>query len=254
MRKATDEYVAAKSAFDKWLATAERTQTGKEVINKVRKAEQVLNTKKAAIKEMFISTHPDSKVSAYFLSQLAIETNPKHFLKVYNNLSEKVKRTPYATETKQQIEHILSSYTGSDIPKVFGETPEGKPFDKNLLKNKLTLVVFWASWNKPSTNDFFQSHSLYDELHNKGFEIVGISLDKTKEKWTKSISENKLNWLHVCDFKGAYSANIETFNNNKLPYYILIGPDLKIVDRDVPLSSVEIYFNDFVKKNYTALK
>lgn len=89
--------------------------------------------------------------------------------------------------------------------------------------------------------------TIYHEFHADGFEILAISLDKDPGKWKTSIHENQLTWYHVSDFKGANSANIESFNNNRLPYYMLIDKQLRIAERDLPLSAMPLYIKNLIE-------
>ncbi|MEJ6980922.1 TlpA disulfide reductase family protein [Pedobacter sp. P351] len=200
--------------------------------------------------ETFIKKHPGSLVSAYLLGQNTEEIfkDPKNYQRLYNSLNSEIKNSSHGKKAKKIISGYVRTMVGAKIPEIKGITPDGKPFNIELLKGKLTLIAFWASWYTPGLNDFPQLKVLYDELHPKGFEIVRIAIDKHEERWKKAIADNQLNWLHAADFKGAYSENFELFNTNKLPTYIIVGPDLKIVDFDVPVESVRIYINDFLKK------
>lgn len=199
--------------------------------------------------EKFIPNHPESLASAYLLSsaQKSIAKDPVGFLRIYNYLSEDMKATSFGKESKSLIDAHLRNIVGASMPDIKGIMLDGKAFNKNSIKGKLTLIAFWASWNEPSTDDIQQLKMLHNELHPKGFEILSIAIDKYEEKWKKYIKDNEMNWLHAADFKGAYSENFEQFNTNMLPYYIIIGPDLKIVDHGVPIESVKIYFNDFIR-------
>ncbi|MGV3508646.1 MAG: TlpA family protein disulfide reductase [Sphingobacteriaceae bacterium] len=207
-----------------------------------------LNTAKGA---GFMINNPNSLVSAYFLSLAEDEIikDPKYYKEIYDKLSPEIKDTEYAKRSKKMIDGYLRTMTGADMPDIKGIMSNGKPFNRDLIKGKLTLIAFWASWNDPSKKDIALLKNMYNELQPQGFEIVGIAIDKYEDRWKKFIKANELNWLHVADFKGAYSANFEQFNTNKLPYYIIVGPDLKMVDYDVPVESVTIYFNDFIRNS-----
>jgi glutathione peroxidase-family protein len=136
---------------------------------------------------------------------------------------------------------------GAVMPDIKGLTPEGKPFMKDALKGKITLVVFWASWARGSQEDFLSLKQLHDRYHSKGFEILAIAVDKYEGRWKKAIAYNQLNWLHAADFKGAYSENLEAFGTNKLPSYFMVGPDLKFVDDNIAIAGVEAYINDYLR-------
>lgn len=233
------------------LGAYPKIETGVQVQNDLNAYYNSQKTTQSSELEAFIKKHPGSLVSAFFLSQNTEEIfkDPKHYERLYNSLSADIKNSSYGKKAKKIIYGCVRTMPGAVMPDIKGITPEGKPFNKDLLKGKLTLIAFWASWYRPGFEDFPQLKMLYDELHPKGLEIVGIAIDKHEDRWKKAIADNQLNWLHAADFKGAYSENFEQFNTNKLPTYIIIGRDLKIVDFDVPVESVRIYFNDFIKQS-----
>src|SRR5439155_17368912 len=59
---------------------------------------------------------------------------------------------------------------------------DGKEFDLAKLRGKVVLVDFWATWCGPCRMEMPHVIDAYKKLHEKGFEIVGISLDSSKDK------------------------------------------------------------------------
>ena len=73
----------------------------------------------------------------------------------------------------------------------------------------------------------------YDKYHQKGFDIVGISFDNSKEAWVKAIDELKMPWAHISDLKGWENAASDIYNIKAIPANLLIDPEGKIVARDL---------------------
>ena len=59
-------------------------------------------------------------------------------------------------------------------------------------KGKYVLIDFWASWCGPCRAAMPELKELYAKYKDKGFEIVGVSLDSRKEAWLKGISDLQL--------------------------------------------------------------
>ncbi|HVO76483.1 MAG TPA: redoxin domain-containing protein [Candidatus Bathyarchaeia archaeon] len=71
----------------------------------------------------------------------------------------------------------------------------------NDYKGKVVLLDFWASWCGPCRMEMPNVIATYNELHQKGFEIVGVSLDKEKEPFENFIRDNKMEWPQLYDGK-----------------------------------------------------
>jgi thiol-disulfide isomerase/thioredoxin len=82
---------------------------------------------------------------------------------------------------------------------------DGRPVDLAALKGKVVLIDFWATWCPPCRGEVPNVKKTYDQFHGKGFEIIGISLDKEKDKLTQFTADNQMSWPQY--FDGLYWQN-----------------------------------------------
>jgi peroxiredoxin len=70
---------------------------------------------------------------------------------------------------------------------------------------------------------------LYEQYHPKGFEILGVSLDRAKDPWVKAIQDDKLTWPQVSDLKFWQCAAAKLYVITVIPQSVLIDKDGKII-------------------------
>jgi thiol-disulfide isomerase/thioredoxin len=105
---------------------------------------------------------------------------------------------------------------------------DGTEVDVSAMKDKVVLVDFWATWCMPCMQDLPSVKALYDELHDKGFEIVGISLDEDRADLDGVIKEEGITWPQAFDGKGWETELAAKFGIQSIPTTILLGKDGKV--------------------------
>ncbi len=79
---------------------------------------------------------------------------------------------------------------------------DGREVDISKMSGKVVLVDFWATWCGPCMGELPHVKEAYSKLHDKGFEIVGISLDQDKDALLKTLAEKEMTWPQYFDGKG----------------------------------------------------
>ena len=68
---------------------------------------------------------------------------------------------------------------------------------------------------------------MYNDYHAKGFEIVAIGVETSKEKWKKAVQQDKVPWIHVSDLKGWNKPLVKRYFVDAIPFNILMDGNKK---------------------------
>lgn len=101
------------------------------------------------------------------------------------------------------------------------------------LTGTYTLLDFWASWCRPCLLQVPDLKEAYDNYHEKGFNIIGVSVDSKGKRWKSAINKYEMNWPHVSDLKGWGSETAADYNVTFIPFNMIIDAEGKIVAKNL---------------------
>jgi peroxiredoxin len=168
----------------------------------------------------FIRSHPNSLVSARILS--FGHWGKDTVASLYSGLSEKSKNSLYGQIVKQFIDLNKEIVTGDHFVDFSQQNPKGKAIRLSDFHDKFVLLEFWASNCGPCREGNPELIRTYHEFKDRGFEILGVSLDGREEDWTQAIQYDKLPWENVSDLKGWQNAVAMIYGVWFLPNNFLI--------------------------------
>jgi thiol-disulfide isomerase/thioredoxin len=123
------------------------------------------------------------------------EDREKHFVSFGNTFAKSRDKdlARYGKKLAKKPAASESDLVGKEM-ELAGTTAAGEALDWKKYRGKVVLVDFWATWCGPCIREMPHVREMYDKLHEQGFEIVGISLDKDREALDNFLAENQLPW------------------------------------------------------------
>lgn len=111
-----------------------------------------------------------------------------------------------------------------------GKDLSGKVANLSQYRGKVVLLDFWATWCPPCRAEVPNIVAAYDKYHAKGFDVLGVSLDREGDrgKLIEFTKANNMPWRQVYEGKYWNSANVKTYGIHAVPFALLIGRDGKI--------------------------
>lgn len=180
--------------------------------------------------EAMVRKFPNSIGAAYIMAVYSSSLPLKLQEELYGLFKDRVKQTSYGKSTLELIEARKYSAIGQTAYGFTMNNELGKAVELASFRGKYVLIDFWASWCGPCIASFPKLKEVYEQYKNKGFEIVGISTDKSESAWHTAVKKYLNPWPQLRDTQNI--AN-KYFAVKVLPTTYLIDPDGKIIARDV---------------------
>lgn len=187
-------------------------------------------TEMAASKKDFVRRHSDSFAAAFAAYALIDEGEDEFLDSMLIAFNETIPRYKYVQLLNERRRGGNPIAVGNMAPDIVLPQPDGTPFRASSLRGSYVLIDFWASWCRPCREENPRVVKLYSQYHDKGFEILGVSLDESKEQWMRAIETDKLPWHHVSDLKGLGSVAIQLYDVQAIPMTVLLDREGRVLE------------------------
>jgi peroxiredoxin len=204
-----------------------------DLVSKVEDQIDSLDKQRKEKSKNFITSHPKSYISLFQLRMMAYSTPYKNLNKLFTGLDKKVQNSKAGKKMAKHLSKMKKTAVGQTAPGFTQDDVNGEPVSLSDFKGKYVLVDFWASWCGPCREENPNVVKAYKEYKDKGFAILGVSLDDSSSNWKKAIKEDHLNWTQVSDLKGWKNAVAQKYGVRAIPSNWLIDPKGKIVGHNL---------------------
>lgn len=139
-------------------------------------------------------------------------------------------------------------------PEIQAKNILGEDFTLSSQKGKIVLLDFWATWCAPCVEEQPLLKKFYikneQAVKDGRFEIVGFSLDKSKENWKKIIDREGITWPQISDLQFWKSPVAKIYGINELPYNLVLDSSGKIIAINLHGEELETFIEKQLKKEF----
>ena len=192
----------------------------------------------------FIIDNLDSYMSALLLEVFMVENkvNKDSIIDVYESFSNRIK----VSGVGKNIASLLSQYedpieVGEIAPDFTAPGIDGSniTLSKITESNAVTLLDFWAAWCRPCRVENPNLVRLYKKYNQNGFDIIGVSLDRTKEQWEQAIEDDNLLWTQVSNLSFWNDPVARRYSIRAIPQSYLIDNTGTVIGKNLRGNDLE---------------
>jgi peroxiredoxin len=202
----------------------------------------------------YLQSNPSSLLQAKLLSfyagsltSISFEEHIKSVEDFYEQLSRADQKSYFGKRARKRLDK-LKIPVGSIAPAFIQNDTLGKAVSLTSFKGKYVLIDFWASWCLPCRNENPYVVKAFHDYKDKGFTVLGVSLDKPgeKEKWIKAIRVDGLTWTHVSDLGFWDSEVAKLYKVTSIPQNFLLDPEGKIIAKNLREEELDEVLRKFI--------
>jgi peroxiredoxin len=199
----------------------------------------LINGKKTSYLRDVLTKNVKSPASLLFVDKLDINEDLDVYEAVASGVLSVYPDFKLARDLKIRTALERKLAPGSPAPEIVLPTPEGDLYKLSSLKGNIVLIDFWASWCGPCRKDNPEVVRMYKRFNSKGFEILGVSLDRDKDAWVKAIAKDSLSWNQVSDLKYWQSEAAQAYGVKSIPHTVLLDRNGLVIARGLRGKALE---------------
>lgn len=139
---------------------------------------------------------------------------------------------------------------GDIAPDFSGPTPDGETISLSdvLAENgKVTIVEFWASWCPYCRAEMPNVSNIYKKYHDKGLEIISVSIDQNKSEWVNGIEEFDMDWAHISNLMEWDDPVAALYGVTSIPTNFLLNEDGEVIAKGLKGEQLESLVSRILK-------
>ena len=183
----------------------------------------------------FIKSNIDNELGQYLFMTFSSMFDAQQQKEILDMTNDEYKSKKNIKRIVDRLGAMDKVAVGKDFIDFTMKNPKGEyvSLSDYVGKDKYVFIDFWASWCGPCRDEMPNVVNAYNKYKYKGFEIVGVSLDKDEDKWIKGIKDLNMTWPQMSDLKLWESEVVGLYAIQSIPHTVLLDKDGKIIAKNL---------------------
>nr|WP_317630803.1 TlpA disulfide reductase family protein [uncultured Flavobacterium sp.] len=222
------------------------------LLNAINLENQKLKQQYQNYNKEFVEANKTAYVSLILLEQLTKKGDYTfdEAKAIFNQFSADIVNSPFGKQLDafyNPENTVADTSIGAKFPDYVGNDMQGNPTSIYTKLGKVTLIDFWASWCPPCRIENPNLVKLYADYKDKGLEIIGISLDKSKNNWEKAVVKDKITWIQLSNLKEWKDPIVKKIGIEEIPTTFLLDEQGKIIAKDLKTADLRKKIDELLK-------
>ncbi len=201
----------------------------------LQKSYEEINKKLTDLNYAFIKGNINNKLGQFIFLNSSSMFEAEQQKELLDLASEEFKAGEKIQRVIKRLENLEKVAEGKKFVDFTMNDPDGKEVKLSDYagKGKYVLVDFWASWCGACRQEMPNVVAAYDKYKSKGFEVVGVSLDKDGDSWKQGIKDLKMTWPQMSDLQYWDSPIVDLYAIQGIPHTILLDKEGVILAKNL---------------------
>lgn len=217
--------------YGKYMQASEMKDTLQ--VKSIEKAYDSIQNAQNAFTKDYILKNGKTVVSAFLAISNAYAYTLDDLKQINKAMDASISESVYVKKLAEREKLLSNLQPGMPAPEFTMNDTIGNPVTLSSFKGKVVLVDFWASWCGPCRAENPNVVKAFKKFGPKGFTVLGVSLDKDKDKWIAAIAKDELTWTHVSDLQYWQNAAAKQYGVMSIPANFLLDKEGKIIASDL---------------------
>lgn len=229
--------------------SADMKSDDQEVVKAAEKKYDEIDQKVTDAVKTYILNHTTKQSAGKLLYDFRYSLDEASQNEIIAKADSTFKAVPNIDKLMAHLDVLKTVAVGKKFTDFEMADPNGKThkLSEFVGNGKVVLIDFWASWCPPCRRDMPNLVAAHKKYKNKGFDIVGISLDSKADAWAKGVKDLNITWTQLSDLQGWKNSGAQLYGVNSIPHTVLVDKDGTIIAKNLHGDQIDAKLQQILK-------